>query len=139
MPIQIAGFRLPSGAEGVRGDWTGVVAKEDAEAWGQQVLPGGRFHGLPILAVGLGVDRLTAEARSVFVQLGTDTTRTRNWMAVVIINPVIRVTANFILRIYKTKKMRLFASEEDAVRWLDERVREDAARLPETRQPVAPG
>jgi hypothetical protein len=126
MPIQIHGFRLPSGTECVRSYWTGVVDREDAETWRQQVSPGGQFHGFPILGVGLQVDRLTDEARKVLVELGADTTRTKNWIALVLINPVIRVTANFMVRFSKVRKMRLFATEEDAVRWLDERVRSSA-------------
>jgi len=118
--IQVTGFRLPSGSQAVRGEWTGVVDTEDADTWRQEVLPGGRFHGLPILAVGLRVERLTPEARRAFVKIGNHPTRASSWMAVVVVNPVIRVTANFVIRLYKAWKIRLFATEEDAVRWLDE-------------------
>lgn len=130
MAIQVTGFRLPSGSQAVRGEWTGVVDTEDADAWRQEVLPGGRFHGVPILAVGLRVDRLTPEARREFVKIGNHPTRTSSWMAVVVVNPVIRVTANIVIRLYKGWKIRLFATEEDAVRWLDERDREHVAQPP---------
>ena len=41
--------------------------------------------------------------------------------------PVIRVTINFLMRFNKIWKLRLFAREDEAVRWLDEQVRGGAA------------
>lgn len=127
MPIQTSAFRLPSGAQGVRADCTGTVSKEDANAWFQQIDPGGPYHGLPILAVAMNLDRVTPEARSVFSRRGDANARTESWMAVVVTNPVIRVTTNFVMRIARTNKLRLFAAEADAVRWLEDRLREDTA------------
>ena len=46
----------------------------------------------------------------------------------VVTNPVVRVTTNFLMRINKARKQRLFTSEAEAILWLDERAREDAAR-----------
>jgi len=127
MPIQASAFRLPSGLQGVRADCTGTVTKEEAGAWLRQVAPGGPFHGLPVLAVALQLDRLTPEARGVYAELSNSAPEVERWIAVVVTNPVIRVTANFAMRITKKRKMRLFRTEEEAVRWLDERLRADAA------------
>lgn len=127
MPIQASAFRLPSGAQAVRADCIGTVSKEDADAWFQQIDLGGPFHGLPILAIALELDRVTPEARSVFGRRGDGTTRTESWMAVVLTNPVLRVTTNFVMRISRTRRMRLFATQEEAALWLDQRLREDAA------------
>jgi hypothetical protein len=127
MPIQASVFRLPSGARGVRADCIGTVTKEEVGAWLRQIDPDGPFHGLPVLAVALQLDRLTPEARGVYAKLSNSIPGIERWIAVVGTNPVIRVTANFVMRITKKRKMRLFRTEEEAVRWLDEHLRADAA------------
>jgi hypothetical protein len=111
----------------VRADCTGTVTREDAVAWLRQVEPGGPFHGIPVLAVALQLDRLTPEARSVYAKLSNSAPGAERWIALVVTNPVVRVTANFAMRITKKRKMRLFRTEEEAVRWLDEHLRTDAA------------
>src|ERR1043165_5297772 len=126
MPILISAFRLPCGAEGVRADCTGEVNAQDAQAWFQQTDPGGAFHLFPIHAVALKLERVTTEARSAFSRRGDDM-KTQAWMAVVVTNPVLRVTPNFSMRISGTRKMRLFGTEEAAVAWLDDRHRQDEA------------
>jgi hypothetical protein len=128
MPIQASVFRFPSGARGVRADCTGTITKEDASAWLQQVDPGGPFHGLPVLAVALRLDRASPEARGMYAGLGNSAPGAERWIAVVVTNPVLRVTANFVMRITRKRKMRLFRTEEEAVRWLDERLRADAGK-----------
>lgn len=128
MPIQISAFQLPSGAQGVRADCMGTVSKEDAAAWLQQVDPGGAYYGLPILAVTQQLDRVAPEARSMFGRRDHPENEIESWKAVVVSNPVIRVTTNFVIRISRTRKMRLFATEGEAMRWLDERLQEGAAR-----------
>ena len=111
----------------MRAECTGTVTKEEAGAWLRQVDPGGPFHGLPVLAVALQLDRLTPEARRVYAEQSNSAPGVERWVAIVVANPVIRVTANFLMRITKKRKMCLFRTEEEAVRWLDERLRADAA------------
>jgi hypothetical protein len=41
----------------------------------------------------------------------------------VVTNPLIRVASNFIMRMNKNPQHRMFATEAEAVRWLDERSR----------------
>jgi hypothetical protein len=130
MPIQPSPFKLPSGTRGVRADCTGTISQEDAETWLRQVDRGGAFHGVPILAVALEIDHVTAEARGVFSRRGDSPGRPDVWMAVVVTNPVIRVTTNFVMRLTGNRKMRLFANEGTALRWLDERAREAAGAAP---------
>jgi len=131
MPIQASIFRLPSGVRAVRADCTGTVTREDAHAWLRQVDLGGPFHGLPVLAIALHLDRMTPEARGAYAALGNSTPGVERWMAVVVNTPVLRVTViNFVMRITKKRKMHVFKTEEEAVRWLDERLHEDAARKP---------
>jgi hypothetical protein len=127
MPIQAGTFQLPSGARAVRADCTGTVTREDADVWLRQVQPGGPFHGLPALVIALQLDRTTPEARGVYVQLRNSAPGDERWIAVVVTNPVLRVTVNFVMRITRKRKMHVFRTEEEAVRWLDERLHEDAA------------
>ena len=45
-----------------------------------------------------------------------------------VINPLLRVTINFVTRVTGNRKVKMFGSEAEATRWLDERVREDRAK-----------
>jgi len=75
---------------------------------------------------------LPSGARAVFAGRGEIGDR-EVWTAVVVTNPVIRVTANFIMRIQKQRKTKLFSVEAEALRWLDARTRErkeEAAKAP---------
>ena len=49
------------------------------------------------------------------------------WTGIITTNPVMRVTANFLIRVNKVKKQRLFSKEAEAVQWLEERIKEDQA------------
>jgi len=127
MPIQVSAFQLPSGARAVRADCTGTISHEEAEAWMSQGDPGGPFHGVPVLALTLQLDGVTPGARGVFARR-RDLTDIDPWTAVVITNPIIRVATNFVMRVARTKRQRIFATEQEAVLWLDERIRQDASR-----------
>ena len=69
---------------------------------------------------------ITADARGLLGGRGNVSGK-EAWTAVVVTNPVIRVTVNFLMRINKNRKLRLFTREAEAIRWLDEQVREGAA------------
>lgn len=127
MPIRPTAFQLPSGARAVRADCVGAIGKEDADGWLGQLAPGGPFHGFPTLAVTLQVERVDPGARRAFTK-AREVTQANGWVAVVVTNPVIRVTINFVMRVTRNEKQRLFQTEQEAVAWLDQRVREDAAR-----------
>jgi len=122
MPIRASGFHLPSGARAVRADCTGVMNQEEAEAWVRQIDPGGPFSDIPILIDTVGLDRVTPEARALFGRRGDEVMQPHAWMALVVTNPVIRVATNFVMRMSGTRKMRLFANEGEAIRWLDEQL-----------------
>ncbi len=47
--------------------------------------------------------------------------------AVVVTNPIVRVATNFLVRVGRNKRVRLFGSEAEAIQWLAERVRESKA------------
>ena len=129
MPIEASAFQLPSGARVVRADCIGTISKEDADGWLRQLAPGGPFHGHSILADTLRIGHVDPEARNAFAN-SRKTTQSDGWIAVIVTNPVIRVTTNFVMRITRNQKQRLFQTEGEAVAWLDERVREGSAHAP---------
>jgi hypothetical protein len=114
----------------VRVDCRGDVTKEETDDLLQQLGPGGPMHGLPMLALTQKMSSISADARHLLAGRGGQGGE-KHWTAVVVTDPVIRVTTSFLSRINKTIKQRLFAAEPEAIHWLDERAREDAARRPE--------
>jgi hypothetical protein len=96
---------------------------EDMEAGEKQLGVGGALHGLPILSLSQKVTSVSSDARRLMSGREAEV-----WTAVVVTNPVIRVTTNFLIRVTGSKKQRLFTTEAAAIQWLDERVQEDAAR-----------
>ncbi len=127
MPYQISTPDLPCGERFTRAEGSGVIAKEDAEYLLSRVTSGGDLNGLPQLVLTQKVTSITAEARKLFG--GTNAQRAQQtWCAVVVTNPLIKVTANLVARVNKTTRVKLFTSEPEAIRWLDERAREEAAR-----------
>jgi len=125
MPVEISTFHLPCGARCVRMDCVGDVDKADADQIMKQVDLGGPLHGLPTLGLTQRMRSLSADARGVFGRR-SDGGAKESWRAVVVTSPLARVASNFLMRVYRLKKHRLFAKEADAVSWLDERVREEA-------------
>ncbi|HVE81605.1 MAG TPA: hypothetical protein VND93_02110 [Myxococcales bacterium] len=120
MPYQPSSFQLPGGARCARMELSGVITAEEAAGMLAHLDPGGRFHGLSLLVLAEKVERMTSEARSVFG--GRRNPPEQEWMAIVLTNPIMRVTSNFILRMNGNVKRRLFPTEAEAVRWLDDKV-----------------
>jgi hypothetical protein len=126
VPYQISTLDLPCGEKFIRAEGSGVIAREDAEYLLNRVTPGGDLYGLPQLVLTQRVESTTAEARKLFG--GANAQRARQtWCAVVVTSPLIRVTANMVARVNKATRVKLFTSEPEALRWLDERAREEAA------------
>jgi hypothetical protein len=126
VPYQISTLDLPCGEKFIRAEGYGVIAKADAANLLDRVTPGGDLFGLPQLMLTQKVESTTPEARKVFGDANAERDQT-TWCAVVVTNPLIRVTANLVARVNKVTRVKLFTSESDALRWLDERAREDAA------------
>jgi len=127
MPIIATPIQLPSGARCVRLECRGDITKEEAEALSKEIGVGGPLSGIPILSLSQGVVSVSAEARQVFAR-HRDLNAQANWTAVVVASPLMRVTANFLMRVNKVKRQRLFSTEAEAVQWLEERIKEDQAR-----------
>jgi hypothetical protein len=126
MPYEISTFTLPCGARAARVRIHGVFEGHEASAAMGNWAPGGPMHGVPGLVLTQEVTRAAPEARSIFG--GWKETSTTEWFAVVVTSPVLRVTGNFILRVSKSTRRKMFTTEADAVRWLDERARESGAK-----------
>src|SRR5689334_19114684 len=96
MPFKISPFHLPCGARACRLEFVGITTGEEARAVVVQVGPGGPYYGLPLLLLTQEMESLEPEARSAF---GGRTRGATEWQAMVITNPVIRVSTRFIDRV----------------------------------------
>jgi hypothetical protein len=128
MPYALSTFQLPCGVRCARVEWETEMNGEDARALMADAEPGGQMHGLPVLALGQKLRTVMPEARGVFS--GDRAASFRNRLALVMPNPVIRVTINFIMRVNRNQRQRVFGTEEEAIRWLDEGVRQDSGPAP---------
>jgi hypothetical protein len=109
--------RSPSGHSITRMTVSGTIDVDEANAMMKEIGPTGPHGQLPMLIVTDKSTDVTAEARRIFTSnLGTDTSRIS---AIVVTNVVLRVTTNFINRINRSTDSRMFASEADAMTWLD--------------------
>lgn len=127
MPYETILFMLPCGARCFRLVLGDSLTKEDAAQIVTQVEPGGELHGFPALIEAMDLKSISSDARAVFASRD-DVKNRQTWTAVLLTNPVIRVTANFIMRIQRSKRTKLFSSEPDALEWLDAQVRQQLAK-----------
>ena len=124
MPVEMTTFELPGGTRCLRMVTIGHFSKEDADAVVQKTDPGGDYAGLPQLILTQQQKSISSEARAIVA-------RRRNlgefepWSAIVVTNPIIRVTTNFLVRIGRNKRVRLFGNEVEAAQWLGEQVEEE--------------
>ena len=127
MPFTITTITLPCGSPCVRVESIGVVSKEDAAQMFAVIGEGGTMFGVPMLIQTERQKSLSPEGRSLFSK-GFDSPDKQAWCGVVVINPLLRVTINFMVRMNGNRKVKMFAGEAEATRWLDERVREDRVK-----------
>jgi len=108
-------------------EWIGVASGEDAKALVARLAAGGPYHGQSLLILTQKMESMTAEARTTFG--GRVDTPPTEWIALVVADPVIRVTTRFISRVNRHERQQMFATNAEAIQWLDERTREDAAKV----------
>jgi hypothetical protein len=128
VPHETTFLHLPCGARICRLEVSGALSGEEARTLLEQMQPGGALHGAPFLIVMKEGSSLSSDARGVVGQTGRE--EMELWEAVVVTNPVVRVTVNFVMRIQGRKKTKLFTGEPEALQWLDARIREDMAAKP---------
>ncbi len=126
MPYELSVFHLPGGARAARVRCIGTLLGEEATSMLKEWNADGPMHDLPALVLTQELEAMTAEARS-FLSGRRERSPTE-WFAVVVTNPVMRVVGNFFARVSGTKRQRLFSTEAEAIKWLDERALENAAR-----------
>lgn len=126
MPYTISDMTLPGGARCLRAVGAGVISREDAEYLLSFVGEKGSAFMVPYLLNTEQVKTISMEARSLFAE-GLRAGSVRPWCGMVATSPIVRVTTNFFLRVNGNPKVKMFSSEADAIRWLDERTREDAS------------
>lgn len=127
MPYNITTATLPCGSPCVRIETYGVVSKEEAEEMLKVIGAGGSMFGVPMVILTQKQKSMSPEARNLFSS-SFDSSAEQAWCGVVVINHVLRVTVNFVTRINGNRKVKMFATEVEATRWLDERTREDMAK-----------
>lgn len=120
MPYELSTFELPDGRRCARLVYLGTVTGEDADAALAQCEPGGSVHGFPVLALGQTMTGLSPEARAIFSSPRRNAFTEK--MALVIASPVLRVMANFVLRVRRNGLQRLFQTEAEAIGWLMEKI-----------------
>lgn len=127
MPYDVTTITLPCGTQALRAVGSGIITREDAEPLMQE-LDHGRYRGMPQIWLTQQMKQMTPEARSIFSKAPAEGVQ-RAWCVIVGASPLIRVTVNFLLRISRQGRLtKMFSTEPPAVAWLDERVREDAAK-----------
>jgi hypothetical protein len=104
---------------------SGTVSGEDARTFLAQIQPGGALYGMPLLVLLQKVGSISSEARGAIGKIGRE--EIEPWEAVVVNSPVVRVTANFVIRMQGRKKTKLFTGEPEALQWLDARSQEEAS------------
>jgi hypothetical protein len=122
MPFDTTYFQLPCGARAVRLDMRGTISGEDAESMIRRSNPGGELFLLPCLIATEAMDSISPDSRTVMAAR-EERPELQGWTAIVVLNPVFRVAAKFLMRLQKTKKTQLFANQAEAIRWLDDRMR----------------
>jgi hypothetical protein len=127
MPVEMTTFELPGGTPCLRMETSGHFSKEDADVVVRETNPGGAYYLMPQLVLTQKQTSIASEARSLFAARGEQGEK-EPWVAVVVSGPVIRVVTNFLVRINRNKRVCLFNGEPEALRWLDARTREQAAK-----------
>lgn len=126
MPYAFSTFTLPCGAPAVLANGTGIITRSDAEDLVKRTTRGGEYDGRQLLIDNRQMERMEPEARN-FFGLTYDPNAEHPWCAIIVPDPVLRVSVSFLLRTTKTTRVKLFSSQPEAIAWLDGQVREDAA------------
>jgi hypothetical protein len=124
---ELSTFVLPCGATALRANAVGHLGKEDVAYFMEQVGKGKPFHALPMLVATQQMKSLSPEGRKAMSGVNPDAGGAA-WCALVLLNPVVRVVTSFLMRINRNPKLKVFSKEDDAIRWLNERALEDAAK-----------
>jgi hypothetical protein len=117
MPYTLKLEQTPKGLDITRLHTRGRITETEADALMHE-LSASAYSRLPMLAVTGQDTEVTADARRVFTtRVGTDGALPS---AIVTTNAVMRITVNFIGRVNGNHNTRLFATEREAMLWLEQ-------------------
>jgi len=118
MPYSLNTDQTPNALRITRLITHGKITDDEAVQLMKELAPGAAHHGLPMLIVNADNTEVTAAARRIFTtQVGNDASRPA---AIVTTSVVMRVTVNFIGRVNGNHSTKLFATEAEAVAWLEQ-------------------
>lgn len=117
MPFQFQELTSASGMHYLRVDASGRVELADAEALDARLLQPNLRGGRMLSVVEKGTE-YSPEARKFFPKLQGKFSD----LAVVVTSPIVRAAINMMMRLNKEKgmHMRLFTSEQEAMKWLED-------------------
>jgi hypothetical protein len=117
MPYTLQSHVTPNGLRVTRHVSKGRITAIEAAEIMKLISKGGPHYGLPLLVISDDSTEVAPEARRIFT---TPTDEEPLPSAIVSTSVVMRVTINFIGRVNGNHKMKLFATEAEAVQWLEE-------------------
>lgn len=122
MPYAISIINLPSGTRCLRANASGDITGTDVDLlYTHEAV----MAGMPMLIVTHEVRNYDSEARK---QLAKYSARENQpWAAAVISSQMVSALGTLIKRVNHATKFKSFSTETEAIQWLEERVREDAA------------
>ncbi len=127
MPVDLSTFELPGGTRCLRLVTSGHITKEDAETIVNNTDPGRPMFGLPQLVLTQRQESISSDARTVLAGRRNQG-ELEPWAAVVVTNPLVRVATNFLVRIGRNKRIKMFGNEAEGIQWLVARLQEGKAK-----------
>jgi len=119
MPFSLQNERTLSSLRITRLTISGKITEEEATDLMTKLGREGGFGGIPLLVISDPSTDIGAGARRIFTAQA-DATQPVMPTAVVTKSAVMRVTVNFIGRVNGNQNTKMFATEAEAVRWLEE-------------------
>lgn len=121
MPYSLVHDQTPKGLRITRLNISGKMSAEEAANLMVELGPGGRHADLPLLVISDPSTDIGAGARRIFTSgQSPDQPQQVRGTAVVTQSALMRVTVNFIGRVNRNQSTRLFATEAEALGWLEQ-------------------
>jgi hypothetical protein len=133
MPIDISELTTRAGHPVLKAIFAGDVTVADAQRYHSQLLPGQRYEFVGHLIVGK-VSGVSADVKRVLSSAKADPNNPPP-VAIVLSSAIARMVAGLVMRTGNNENTDFFATEADALEWLDQRVAaylSKAGKLPPT-------
>lgn len=124
MPITFTAHQTPKGKPYVRTHSFGVVTGEDAETMMAKMREGAPYYGAGVLSVADTGTDMKPEARRIFTESpGTEGSKLRAPVAIVLNSAPLRVLMGFVIRVSGSSPYtKFFSNEDEAKAWIIERL-----------------